>query len=502
MGYASLKQSATSPSKSSSARAGAFAGGTSHHAPGPMQHARSNLFAPSIRVGRANDPLEGEADRAADAVMSGRPVFDWSFGRVSVYPQRKCAACTEEDKAIQRKSLPGRSGPSGALPAVSNEVVPPGGRPLDSTTRRSMEQSFGHDFSNVRVHVGPRAARSAAALGAKAFTLGSDIVLGDKAPAPETPEGTHLLAHELTHVIQQGQGGMLVQKVGLDDEKPTAEQLRDPPQADTLDDGDSDSDSEDEIEDEESDEDVEDGDTDVPGLDDTPDQESPSESPEPLPPWEHGPEPLGEEPAKAGALGGPLTPEQEAAPLGPGGKPKPKPKPKPSKAKDPIVSISVDQAGSHTMALKRKSGKTTSHTVSTGKGRCGTTADPCPTQNELNCTPRGTFTLVSRGDAATKNSKGDAMAWFVGLAVPGRSGIGIHNSQIADGTPRSHGCIRTGKGGAGLLLAHTINTDVLIGTTKVTISGKAKTKPYPCPKKKGTGKKKKGKAKRKKSAIR
>lgn len=52
----------------------------------------------SLQVGAANDPLEHEADRVADAVMSGSPVSSWSFGKMAVSAQRKCATCEEEDK--------------------------------------------------------------------------------------------------------------------------------------------------------------------------------------------------------------------------------------------------------------------------------------------------------------------------------------------------------------------------------------------------------------------
>ena len=82
-----------------------------------------------------------------------------------------------------------------------------GGRPLDGATRGYMESRFGHDFSAVRVHDGPDAARSADALQANAYTVGSDLYFGLGAFAPETVGGAHLLAHELTHVVQQDRGG-------------------------------------------------------------------------------------------------------------------------------------------------------------------------------------------------------------------------------------------------------------------------------------------------------
>ncbi len=67
-----------------------------------------------------------------------------------------------------------------------------------------MEPRFGHDFGRVRVHVGARAAESADALRARAYTLGNRIVFGAGQYTPTTPSGRLLIAHELTHVLQQG----------------------------------------------------------------------------------------------------------------------------------------------------------------------------------------------------------------------------------------------------------------------------------------------------------
>jgi hypothetical protein len=82
-------------------------------------------------------------------------------------------------------------------------VVRGGGRALDPATRRSMEARFGHDFASVRVHDDAGAASAASDVRARAFTVGDDIVLGEGGYDPSTPEGRHLLAHELAHVVQQ-----------------------------------------------------------------------------------------------------------------------------------------------------------------------------------------------------------------------------------------------------------------------------------------------------------
>jgi hypothetical protein len=82
------------------------------------------------------------------------------------------------------------------------------GQPLDAATRAFFEPRFGHDFSHVRVHADARAAASAAAVNAHAYTLGSNVTFASGQYSPSTEGGRNLLAHELTHVIQQsGQAG-------------------------------------------------------------------------------------------------------------------------------------------------------------------------------------------------------------------------------------------------------------------------------------------------------
>ena len=79
-----------------------------------------------------------------------------------------------------------------------------GGTPLEPSMRESMEAAFGHRFGDVRVHADSESDALNRSLGASAFTLGSDIFLSRHAPPPQTAEGGQLLAHELTHVVQQG----------------------------------------------------------------------------------------------------------------------------------------------------------------------------------------------------------------------------------------------------------------------------------------------------------
>jgi Domain of unknown function (DUF4157)/HNH/ENDO VII superfamily nuclease with conserved GHE residues len=98
-----------------------------------------------------------------------------------------------------------------ANPAVPDDGLIPAeseGKPIDETTRRFMEPRFSAEFSDVRVHTDSPAERSAEALEADAYASGKDIYFAAGKYAPETPEGRHLLAHELTHTVQQQDGKM------------------------------------------------------------------------------------------------------------------------------------------------------------------------------------------------------------------------------------------------------------------------------------------------------
>ena len=105
--------------------------------------------------------------------------------------------------AVQREAA---ADPAVAPPVV-HEVLGSPGRPLEPGVRGEMEARFGHDFSRVRVHTNDRAAASARAVAAAAYTVGPDVVFGAARYAPGTAEGRSVLAHELAHVVQQGGRG-------------------------------------------------------------------------------------------------------------------------------------------------------------------------------------------------------------------------------------------------------------------------------------------------------
>jgi hypothetical protein len=110
-----------------------------------------------------------------------------------------------DEAVIQRKAeiADAHAHPVPASIAGVHDTLHGSGRPLDPRTRGYMESRFGVNFSNVRIHTGDRAAQSARSLQARAYTVGTDIVFASGKYAPETASGRRLLAHELTHVVQQ-----------------------------------------------------------------------------------------------------------------------------------------------------------------------------------------------------------------------------------------------------------------------------------------------------------
>lgn len=125
-------------------------------------------------------------------------------GETTEEPKKK------DEETLQRKSA-GYSEVSHAPPVV-DEVLQSSGEPLEPATRAVMEERFGYDFGNVRIHRDARAADSARAVNAHAYTVGRDIVFNSNTFAPDTDSGRRLLVHELTHVVQQGATAQAVQR--------------------------------------------------------------------------------------------------------------------------------------------------------------------------------------------------------------------------------------------------------------------------------------------------
>ena len=129
----------------------------------------------------------------------------------------ECDECGKKNLSLQRSTenseLETRN--SGGVPPIVHEVLRSPGQPLDAATRAFMEPRFGHDFSRVRVHTDAKAAESAQAVNALAYTVGNSVVFGTGQFAPNAAVGKKLLAHELTHVAQHSTGKAQGSSAGL-----------------------------------------------------------------------------------------------------------------------------------------------------------------------------------------------------------------------------------------------------------------------------------------------
>lgn len=158
--------------------------------------AQTSVFRPraKLAIGQPGDPAEQEADRVAEQVMQAGVVS----APVTIATRTQPAG---PERPVQREG--DSAGLVSDVPPLIDEVVQAEGQPLSEHTRAFTEPRFGHDFGDVRVHTDARAAESARAIDALAYTVGRDIVFGADRYAPETEAGGYLLAHELTHVAQQ-----------------------------------------------------------------------------------------------------------------------------------------------------------------------------------------------------------------------------------------------------------------------------------------------------------
>ncbi|MBW2740371.1 MAG: DUF4157 domain-containing protein [Deltaproteobacteria bacterium] len=187
---------------------------------------KSGSLQAKLKIGQPGDTYEQEADRVAEQVMrmpepqaisSSTPYIN-SIQRASPGCEdevlkrqpieeeeelRRQPIEEEEEEELQAKA--NSDGISEVNPDIESHIqnMRGGGQPLPESTRAFFEPRFGKDFSQVRVHSDAKAAESAQAVNSKAFTVGQDVVFGRGQYVPETSVGKRLLAHELTHVIQQ-----------------------------------------------------------------------------------------------------------------------------------------------------------------------------------------------------------------------------------------------------------------------------------------------------------
>ena len=172
---------------------------------------------PKLKINSPNDKYEQEADRVAEQLMRmpeqtvqrkcAKCGKEEELQRVpNVKIQRKCAKCEQDEEMIQTKS----NGDTGnmASPVLMNQIqnTRVHGQVMDANTLSFMEPRFGMDFRGVRIHADNRAAAMSQRINAKAFTVGRDIYFNQGAYNPDVVDGKKLLAHELTHMVQQHGG--------------------------------------------------------------------------------------------------------------------------------------------------------------------------------------------------------------------------------------------------------------------------------------------------------
>ena len=195
----------------------------------PVTPAPQGVY-PRLKVGPVNDPLEREADQVADTVMRMPGPVSTSQATRGIQRKPGCACggvCPQcqadsmiqasrsvDDQILQRQSeeeeeetlqLKSAGGPAQVSPATGAHInsLKGGGQPLPAPTQQFFSSRMNYDFSQVRVHSGAPAAEAAQSVNARAFTLGKDVVFNHQEYQPESFQGRRLLAHELTHVMQQ-----------------------------------------------------------------------------------------------------------------------------------------------------------------------------------------------------------------------------------------------------------------------------------------------------------
>jgi hypothetical protein len=202
-----------------------------------QQMLRSGMIQAKLRINPPDDKYEQEADRVADRIMrmpntlsAGTAFTGYSHG-ISI--QRACLLCDEEklhrlplgeEAALEEESVEEKVAMEkepmgerillkkktfgetpGVTPMLAGQIksLRGGGRPLSKSLRSFFEPRFERDFSDVRIHTDSKAAQLARSIGARAFTLGRNIIFSEGEYSPETSSGKRLLAHELTHFVQQ-----------------------------------------------------------------------------------------------------------------------------------------------------------------------------------------------------------------------------------------------------------------------------------------------------------
>jgi len=155
-----------------------------------------------LSIGSPDNIYEQEADAMDDKVMNMESPVPLGFSSATNNINRKCSECEKEEKKVQKKGNNADSVSS--TPSIVEDVLSSSsGKNMDNDTRSYMESRFNYDFSNVKIHDNELAAKSADSINALAYTSGNNIVFNSGQYNTSSDTGKRLLAHELTHVVQQ-----------------------------------------------------------------------------------------------------------------------------------------------------------------------------------------------------------------------------------------------------------------------------------------------------------
>lgn len=165
-----------------------------------------------LTINTPGDEHEQEADHVAEQVMRmPEPQLQRVCACGGGCSQCQGEQASQQHERLQMKSVGSSDMGQAEAPSIVHDVLRSPGQPLDPATRGFMETRIGHDFSGVRVHADGTAEQSAREVNARAYTVGQDIVFGAGQFVPGTQEGQRLLAHELTHVVQQSDSRSAIQ---------------------------------------------------------------------------------------------------------------------------------------------------------------------------------------------------------------------------------------------------------------------------------------------------
>jgi hypothetical protein len=194
---------------------------------------KSPFFQAKLMVNSPGDQYEKEADAVAEKIVSlagnDSALHASGVGGLGVRPispidiQKKCAECEEEENIQMKGNYSGRAVDSELENGI--HVAKTGGQPLPSDTQSSMESGFGTGFQDVKIHHDAKSNQLNRKLNARAFTTGKNIFFKSGEYNPQTREGKKLLAHELTHVVQQSSAtGIKVQREDIEPSTDSADE--------------------------------------------------------------------------------------------------------------------------------------------------------------------------------------------------------------------------------------------------------------------------------------